>query len=179
MPLSERVPVLEHMGFTVVDESTYHAEPAGHGAQQLWLHDMLLAFTGDGAVDFDAVRGKLDDCFAAVMCADAENDGYNALVLRTGLAWREVALVRTLSRYLRQIGVPYSQDYMWSTLVRHADLAAKIVALFETRFDPHLGVDAGRTREAPGRRPRRHRGRARGGRRASMRTASCAISSTR
>jgi glutamate dehydrogenase len=141
LPLSERVPVLEHMGFTVVDESTYHAEPAG-GAQQLWLHDMLLAFTGDGGVDFDAVRGKLDDCFAAVMCADAEDDGYNALVLRTGLAWREVALVRTLSRYLRQIGVPYSQDYMWSTLVRHAALAAKIVALFETRFDPHLQVDA-------------------------------------
>ena len=27
LPLSERVPVLEHMGFTVVDESTYHAEP--------------------------------------------------------------------------------------------------------------------------------------------------------
>ena len=103
---------------------------------------MLLAFAGDGAADFDAVRGKLDDCFAAVMCADAENDGYNALVLRTGLVWREVALVRTLSRYLRQIGVPFSQDYMWSTLVRHADLAAKIVALFETRFDPHLGVDA-------------------------------------
>ena len=25
-----------------------------------------------------------------------------------------------VSRYLRQIGVPYSQDYMWSTLVRHA-----------------------------------------------------------
>jgi glutamate dehydrogenase len=142
LPLSERVPVLEHMGFTVVDESTYHAEPAGGGAQQLWLHDMLLAFSGDSAIDFDAVRGKLDDCFAAVMCADAENDGYNALVLRTGLAWREVALVRTLSRYLRQLGLPYSQDYMWSTLVRHADLAAKIVALFETRFDPHLHVDA-------------------------------------
>ncbi len=142
LPLSERVPVLEHMGFTVVDESTYHAEPGGAGAQQLWLHDMLLAFAGDGAADFDAVRGKLDDCFAAVMCADAESDGYNALVLRTGLVWREVALVRTLSRYLRQIGVPFSQDYMWSTLVRHADLAAKIVALFETRFDPHLGVDA-------------------------------------
>src|SRR5262249_13195678 len=80
LPLSERVPVLEHMGFTVVDESTYHAEPAGRGAEQLWLHDMLLSYVRDGAVDFDAVRSKLDDCFAAVMCADAENDGYNALV---------------------------------------------------------------------------------------------------
>ena len=109
---------------------------------------MLLSFTGDGTVDFGAVRSKLDDCFAAVMCADAENDGYNALVLRAGLAWREVALVRTLSRYLRQIGLPYSQDYMWSTLVRHAELAAKLVALFETRFDPHLGDRRAGAREA-------------------------------
>ncbi|MBV9971268.1 MAG: NAD-glutamate dehydrogenase, partial [Xanthobacteraceae bacterium] len=68
LPLSTRVPVLEHMGFTVVDESTYHAEPAGRGGEQFWLHDMLLAFAAEGTAEFDAVRTKLDDCFAAVMC---------------------------------------------------------------------------------------------------------------
>ena len=66
----------------------------------------------------------------------AENDGYNALTLAAGLAWREVALIRTLSRYLRQIRVPFSQDYMWATLVKHAPIAADIVALFHARFDP-------------------------------------------
>jgi len=134
------VPVLEKMGFTVVDESTFHAEPNGGTPQQFWLHDMLLEFSGGEAVDFDAAKGRLDDCFAAVMTGDAENDGYNALVLVAGLTWRQVALVRTLSRYLRQIGVRYSQDYMWSTLVKHHRLATRISALFETRFDPHLGV---------------------------------------
>jgi glutamate dehydrogenase len=138
LPLSERVPVLEHMGFTVVDESTYHAEPAGRRASQFWLHDMQLAFIGEGAAEFESARPRLDDCFGAVMYGDAENDGYNALVLVAGLSWRQVALVRTLSRYLRQIGVPYSQDYMWATLVKHAGLAARISALFEARFDPHM-----------------------------------------
>ena len=57
--------------------------------------------------------------FLAVMRGRAENDGYNALVLEAGLPWRDVALIRTLSRYLRQIGVPYSQDYMWATLRKH------------------------------------------------------------
>jgi glutamate dehydrogenase len=152
LPLSERVPVLEHMGFTVVDESTYHAEPRGPDAQQFWLHDMVLEFIGDGAIDFEAAKARLNDCFAAVMHADAENDGYNALVLVAGLTWRQVALVRTLSRYLRQIGLPFSQDYMWSTLVRHAGLAAAISALFEARFDPHLAgpPDEREKREAAG-----------------------------
>ena len=70
----------------------------------------------------------------------AENDGYNALVLATGLVWRDVALIRTLSRFLRQVRVPYSQDYMWTTLRKHAGIAAQIVTLFHTRFDPQLGV---------------------------------------
>jgi glutamate dehydrogenase len=140
LPLSERVPVLEHMGFTVVDENTYHAEPHGPDAEQFWLHDMLLEFIGGGAPDFEVARPRLDDCFGAVMCGDAESDGYNALVLVAGLTWRRVALLRTLSRYLRQIGVPYSQDYMSATLVKHAGLAARVSALFAARFDPGLAM---------------------------------------
>ena len=54
------------------------------------------------------------------------------------MGWRDVALIRAISRFLRQIRVPYSQDYMWATLRKHAGIAAQIVALFHTRFDPHL-----------------------------------------
>ena len=71
-----------------------------------------------------------------VMRGGAENDGYNALTLHGGLGWRDVALIRTLSRFLRQIRVPYSQDYMWATLVKHSAIAADVVELFHARFDP-------------------------------------------
>ena len=40
IPLSERVPVLENMGFRVVDERTYHIRP--QGAADVWFHDMTL-----------------------------------------------------------------------------------------------------------------------------------------
>src|SRR5262249_54340258 len=69
LPLAERVPVLEHMGFTVVDESTYHAEPAGRRASQFWLHDMQLEFIGNGGTEFESAKPRLDDCFGAVMYA--------------------------------------------------------------------------------------------------------------
>ena len=58
------------------------------------------------------------------------------------MMWRDVALIRTLSRFLRQIRVPYSQDYMWATLVKHAPVAAEIVRLFHARFDPRTKVSA-------------------------------------
>jgi len=140
IPLSERVPVLENMGFRVVDERTYHLRPAG--ADEVWLHDMTLESGSGQPLELTAIRERVEACFLAVMGGRSENDGYNALVLATGLMWREIALIRAISRFLRQIRVPYSQDYMWSTLRKHSGIAAQVVSLFRTRFDPGLAVPA-------------------------------------
>jgi glutamate dehydrogenase len=138
IPLSERVPVLENMGFKVVDERTYQVVRNMPDKADVWLHDMLLERANGGAIDFDTRKHALETAFLMVVRGRAENDGYNALVLVTALMWRQVALVRLLSRFLRQTRVPYSQDYMWATLVKHAEVTADIVGLFETRFDPRL-----------------------------------------
>jgi glutamate dehydrogenase len=138
IPLSERVPVLENMGFRVVDERTYHIQP--RDAADVWFHDMTLESAWGQPFELSALKERIEACFLAVMGGRAENDGYNALVLATGLVWREVTLIRALSRFLRQVRVPYSQDYMWATLRKHAAIAAQIVTLFHTRFDPDLDV---------------------------------------
>ena len=138
--LSERVPVLENMGFRVVDERTYHIRPAE--AAEVWFHDMELESASGQPIDLSASESRLQACFLVVMGRAAENDGYNALVLAAGLGWREVALIRAISRFLRQLGVAYSQDYMWTTLRKHAAVAAQIFDLFRTRFDPRSALAA-------------------------------------
>ena len=140
IPLSERVPVLENMGFKVVDERTYQIVRSVADKAGIWFHDMMLERADGRAVDLDAGKRALEAAFLMVMRGGAENDGYNALVLAAALMWREVALVRCISRFLRQIRVPYSQDYMWATLVKHAAIAADVVRLFEARFDPRLSI---------------------------------------
>ena len=139
IPLSERVPVLEHMGFRVVDETTYHAQSFGRDAPDFWLHDMALTLADGGKLDLAALKGHLEACFLMAMRGLAENDGFNGLVLAGGMAWRDIALLRAFARYLRQIRVPYSQDYLWATLVRHGAIAARLAELFHARFDPRLG----------------------------------------
>jgi len=139
IPLSDRVPVLENMGFRVVDERTFSVTPRRAGASDVWLHDMALERADRSDIDLETSGRNLEDCFVAVMSGRAENDGYNALVLEAGLTWREVALVRAVSRFLRQIRVPFSQDYMWQTLTKHGPIAAKIVAAFRARFEPARG----------------------------------------
>jgi glutamate dehydrogenase len=138
--LSERVPVLENMGFRVVDERTYHIRPAE--AAEVWFHDMELESASGQPIDLSTAEGRLQACFLVVMAQVAESDGYNALVLAAGLGWREVALIRAISRFLRQLQVAYSQDYMWATLRKHASLAAQIFDLFRARFDPRSAFPA-------------------------------------
>ncbi len=140
LPLSERVPVLENMGFRVVEERTSEINPASSEISTAFLHDMVLERADGGSVDLKRLKSALEASFLVVMTGAAEDDGYNALVLGAGLYWRDVALVRAISRFLRQVQVPYSQDYMWKTLYRHAAIAARIVALFQVRFDPRLDI---------------------------------------
>ena len=138
IPLSERVPVLENMGFQVVDEQTFEIAVGAETEGGVWFHDMVLRSVDGSAVDLGAGKQRLEATFLMVMRGLAESDGYNALVLTAGLMWREVALLRAISRFLRQIRVPYSQDYMWATTVKHAGIAADIVRLFHARFDPRF-----------------------------------------
>ncbi|WP_186387600.1 NAD-glutamate dehydrogenase [Stappia sp. TSB10P1A] len=141
IPLSARVPILENIGFKVINERTYRITPSDRPLA--YLHELTLEPAGGGDIDLtDDLRGRLEAIFLAVWRGQAESDGYNALVLNAGLAWRDIAMLRALSRYLRQAGIRFSEDYMWRTLNRYSDVAARLVELFHLRFDPGLdGAD--------------------------------------
>ncbi|MEJ8569856.1 NAD-glutamate dehydrogenase [Microbaculum marinum] len=137
VPLSERVPILENMGFKVINERTYRiSRPGEGGTTQIWLHDMVLERADGAAIDLDRLAEPLGAAFRAVMTGEAENDGYNALVVKAGLEWRDIAVLHAYSLYLRQIRIAYSQDYLWLTLQRHPDIAGMLVELFRVRFMP-------------------------------------------
>ena len=138
IPLSSRVPMLENMGFKVVDERTYEIRPGTPSDTHVWLHDMTLESADRAPIDVAALQNALESCFLMVMRGIAENDGYNALVLKAGLQWRDIVLIRSMSRFLRQVRLPFSQDYMWATLRAHPAIASQIVALFHARFDPRI-----------------------------------------
>ncbi len=137
IPLSARVPLLENMGFRVINERTYRVTPAD--APLSYLHEMTLeSRSGEDIVFSDQLQSRLESMFMAVWTGLAEDDGYNRLVLTAELAWRDVAVIRALSRYLRQAGIRFSEDYMWSTLNNYPKIAAKLVELFHLRFNPDV-----------------------------------------
>ncbi|HEV7172740.1 NAD-glutamate dehydrogenase [Pedococcus sp.] len=138
LSLTQVLPMFTHMGVEVVDERPYEIE-RGDGVR-LWVYDFGLRVQGEKVWTGDGSRDRLRELFqeavGAVWSGRAESDGFNALVLGAGLTWRQVVILRTVAKYLRQTGSTFSQEYVESALASNHALAGRLVALFEARFDP-------------------------------------------
>jgi glutamate dehydrogenase len=121
------------MGVTVVDEYPFTLTT---GAGPRWLR--RLGVRVDTTLDLRAgpLARTFEDALVAVLRGDAEDDGFNRLVLAAGLSWREATVLRALSRYLRQIGTHYSQPYVEGALATHAGIARELLELFVARCAP-------------------------------------------
>ncbi|OYU48062.1 MAG: NAD-glutamate dehydrogenase [Rhizobiales bacterium PAR1] len=137
IPLSRRVPVLENLGFTVINERTYQITPEGAAATN-WLHDMTLERAKGGAIDIAALEHALETTLDGVFSGTLESDRFNILVTEAGIAPREADILRAYSRYLRQIGVPYGQIYIADALARYPAATQSLARLFALRFDPDI-----------------------------------------
>jgi glutamate dehydrogenase len=142
IPLSDVLPVLEHMGLKVMDEIPHTVRPQGNGSNLMMIHDFGLQTRNGQAVDLGAVRQNFQETFNRIWRGEVESDGFNVLVLHAELAWREVSVLRAYCKYLRQAQIAFSQSYMEATLANNPHLARKIVRLFLTRFDPDGGAQA-------------------------------------
>ena len=136
--LSRILPVLQDLGLQVVDERPYQLNPEGVG--QRYIYDMGLKF--DPEIEFSRIEGKLAEAYCAVVRNEAESDSLNALVLREGLSWQQVAMLRAYAHYLLQLGVPNSTGFIANTLVGNASVTHSIVELFQATFDPALSAEA-------------------------------------
>ena len=67
----------------------------------------------------DRMRELFQEAVWAVWNGRAESDGFNALVLGAGLTWRQVVILRTVAKYLRQTRSTFSQDYVETALVQN------------------------------------------------------------
>jgi glutamate dehydrogenase len=131
--LSEVLPRLTNMGVVVDDEHPYTVTPAGRDPR--WILHFRMRAPKD-TITNASVQRLFEEAFLAVVAGDAEDDGFNRLVLGAGLAWREVALLRAYSRYFRQVGTLYSQAYIEDTLAAQPEIARRLIELFVARLDP-------------------------------------------
>ena len=140
IPLSDALPMLEHLGLTVISERPYCVHVSDDEA--VWVQDFEMTFALEGERDPAAVNELFQHTFANAWRGNTESDEFNRLALVARLDWRHTMLIRAYCRYLLQTGLPYSQAYMQEVVVGNPDVARALIDEFSMRFDP--GVSARR-----------------------------------
>jgi glutamate dehydrogenase len=136
LSLTAVLPVFSHLGVEVVDERPYELDVADGSVVHLYDFGLRYRASSWSPDKYSKGRDLFQDAFAAVWQGRAESDGFNALVLAGGLTWREIVVLRAYSKYLRQAGLTFSQEYVESCLVANVEIATSLVRLFEELFDP-------------------------------------------
>src|SRR3546814_6982497 len=98
----------------------------------MYIQDFEVEIANTEA-DIADIDENFVEAFARIWRGDAENDRFNQLVLAAGLSCRQVAMLRAYSKYLQQVGVPFSQAYVEATFIRYPVLARLMVELFAPR----------------------------------------------
>ncbi|UZE97582.1 NAD-glutamate dehydrogenase [Alkalimarinus alittae] len=130
--LSDVLPIFENMGFRVIGEHPF--ETTDRTGKRVWIHDFTLSTYSNQVVDIHKVRDIFEQLFEKVWHGEAESDPFNRLVLAAYLNWRQIAMLRSYARYMRQLRVSNSQQFISNTLVNNVGLTEKILAFFDARF---------------------------------------------
>ena len=137
--LSRLLPMLQSMGVEVLEERPFCVtRPDG---LVVWIYQFTVRTDESVPLsptpqEWDATADRFSGALSAIWRGHAEIDRFNELVLRAGLGWQQVALLRGYAKYLRQAGFPYSQSHIEAVLCENPSTAAALVELFEAVFDP-------------------------------------------
>ena len=135
-PLSDVLPMLENMGLNIIGETPFRIKPSNGSVR--WLSDFVMQHPDGKKLDLEKVKDKFQQAFTRIWFDDAENDGFNRLVLSASLSWREVAMLRAYAKYMWQIGSSFSQNYIEETLDAYPELTKLLVDYFFQKFDPSI-----------------------------------------
>lgn len=147
--LSAAIPIFESMGLFVESEAPFAvSRQSADGPQRLWIQDVWMRTGSGGPLDFSVVESSFEGAFSAIWSGQAENDGFNRLILKLGVSWREAALIRALARWRGQTGLDPSESVQQQAVSDYPDITRAILDLFKARFDPKFGAHSVRENAA-------------------------------
>lgn len=136
IPLSSILPILENLNLRITTERPF---PIWRKSKDMiWIDAFKTLHVRDKEFDIADIDHRFQGALLHTWKGNAENDGFNRLVLDAGLSWRQVSVLRACGRYLIQLGVPFSQRYMEDALVNNPGISALLIDYFEAKFDPQL-----------------------------------------
>ncbi|MEV0617012.1 NAD-glutamate dehydrogenase [Nonomuraea sp. NPDC050404] len=140
--LSQALPLIQRLGVEVVDERPYEVDRDNDPrTKNAWIYDFGLRYVPSEEVDRNDFKRLFQDGLTALWTGRVQDDDFNALILRAGMTWEQVEILRVYAKYLRQAGSTFSQPYMERVLRDNVRVSRLLVRLFEAKLDPRRGED--------------------------------------
>jgi len=143
--LSDFLPVLENLGLKVFAEEPLALTVSESGAVR--IQTFFVQDTSGALLDIEAVAPLLKPALLMLHAGRLDNDRLNALIVRAGLAWPQVDLLRTYVNHGSQIGAAPSRGALLHAVADYPASARLLWEYFDAKFDP-LKPAAARDREA-------------------------------
>jgi glutamate dehydrogenase len=136
--LSDILPVLDQFGVRVVDQDADVVRPPG-GAH--YTVDTFRLAETVGLTDAQVVERAplLIEGLRAVFEDKMGRDGLNSVLLRAGIPWQAVDLLRAYNGYARQLGLRMLVSRVQELLLAQPELVRRLWLTFDARFNPDLG----------------------------------------
>ncbi|MGZ5127961.1 MAG: NAD-glutamate dehydrogenase [Actinomycetota bacterium] len=136
--LSAFMPILEALGLRAVEE----IPTALHGEGKVYIHDFGVLDARGAVLELDSAADHVRDAIAAVWRGEAESDSLNRLVIFAGLSWRQINGARAYRKYRQRVSSQFTEEYQNDAFAENPHIAARLVHLFESKFDPrHSAAD--------------------------------------
>ena len=130
LTLSDTMPLLENLGFTVLEEQAYTL----FRLENTHIHKYSLVLPSQ-IENFEEVRLLAEDALHAIYSEKTLVDYLSKLITYSKLSWREVDLIRTLAYYMHQTNYGYDYKYVSEILTKHFDYTKSLINLFKYKFD--------------------------------------------
>ncbi|WNC70327.1 NAD-glutamate dehydrogenase [Thalassotalea nanhaiensis] len=130
--LSDSIPILENLGFRPLDEFSFKVITKDNSCNALYSYTLECPVNTD--LCLKEIKINLEQALTDIWAQHIENDGYNKLLLTANINIRQIVIIRAYGKYLRQLGLGYSEEYFQQALISYPDIVSDLVALFEQRF---------------------------------------------
>jgi glutamate dehydrogenase len=142
IPLSNILPILEHMGLEVISELPFKIKPNG-GKKIVWIHDFLTQANKKTSLkNIDDIKENFEDALIRIWHQHANNDRLNRLVIGADLTWNEITILRCYLRFLRQAKYPLSLKFTETSLTNHPKISRLLLDMFFALHDPSKQKDS-------------------------------------
>lgn len=142
--LDQYMPVLENLNLRVIDQVQFTVTL---NREKLYIKSFSVKAAGAACAPLSVLRERLLDALFAIFRGQVENDPLNGLLVLTGLAWKEIDVLRAYRNYYFQLGSPFTQSSFHRALLCNPKAVHLLFRYFEARFRPLPDWTESRQRE--------------------------------